>query len=576
MEADQLVLNLTNFETYYPEKRPFFLEGIDTFTTPIQLVYTRRIGRAPDAPQLRGGIFGEQLVDVPGPPTIYGASKLTGRLAEGWTIGTLQAVTARNDVQVQLADGTRVKRLVEPLTSFNVLRVKRDLGDRAFVGLTGTATAFAEPTGEYPLSAPTVQLCPNSVDTLNAVRTLSPSLHAGPITAARPQGRCFNNAYVVGADWQWRSESGDWLTNGQVVASQLQNGSPRHVPDGTVINPGDVGTGAVGTVSKEGGKHWVGALNAEYNDRKLDVNDMGFDRRANNYRWRLDLEYRELEKWWVLLESHAKFEYFDRFNLDGRDLGSGYQMNVSGKLTNFWSFFTEAHYRGAYFDDREVGDGTALERGGLVGYELEVESDRTKPVSFNAETQSQWLSNGFIFNATGGVLLRALPQLDFEFLPTAVYTFGEPRFVGTGSAPGQYVFGRLEAKALGTTMRATYTFAPRLTLQAYGQLLLASGHYTDFSSFASTAPRAAVRLRDLTPFTGPLTGNPDFQEGVLNLNVVLRWEYRLGSTLFFVYTRAQSPSVNLQAGERGALDFGSVRRAPASDVFLVKLSYWWG
>src|SRR5207248_1131961 len=132
--------------------------GIDTFTTPIQLVYTRRIGRAPDPPQLRSGPFNEQLVDVPGAPTIYGASKLTGRVAEGWTIGTLQAVTARNDAQVQLADGTRVKRLVEPLTSFNALRVKRELGDTAFIGVTGTATAYAEPTDQYALTAPGTQL----------------------------------------------------------------------------------------------------------------------------------------------------------------------------------------------------------------------------------------------------------------------------------------------------------------------------------------------------------------------------------------------------------------------------------
>src|SRR5262249_6944346 len=103
VEADQLVLNLTKYETYYPEKRPFFLEGIDTFATPRQLLYTRRIGRAAPQPALRTSApFGEQLVDVPTPATIYGASKITGEIARSWTIGTLQAVTAENDVDVQL------------------------------------------------------------------------------------------------------------------------------------------------------------------------------------------------------------------------------------------------------------------------------------------------------------------------------------------------------------------------------------------------------------------------------------------------------------------------------------------
>src|SRR5262249_23091104 len=162
----------------------------------------------------------------------------------------------------------------------------------AYVGLTGTAVGYAEPTDTYPLTGPGMQLCPNGIDTTNAVRSLNPALHAGPLAAVPAQARCFNNAYVAGADWQWRFGDGDWVTAGQVVASQLQNGSPRYVPDGTVVRPGDVGSGIVGFLNKEGGKHWVGALNAEYNDRKLDVNDMGFDRRANNYRWRLDLEYR--------------------------------------------------------------------------------------------------------------------------------------------------------------------------------------------------------------------------------------------------------------------------------------------
>ena len=109
VEADQVVLNLSTVETYYPEKRPFFLEGIDAFKTPFQLLYTRRIGRVPLIPVLRTDpVNNELLVDVPEPSAIYGATKLTGRLGKGWSVGTLQAVTAPNSVQVQLGNGTRV------------------------------------------------------------------------------------------------------------------------------------------------------------------------------------------------------------------------------------------------------------------------------------------------------------------------------------------------------------------------------------------------------------------------------------------------------------------------------------
>jgi hypothetical protein len=193
------------------------------------------------------------------------------------------------------------------------------------------------------------------------------------------------------------------------------------------------------------------------------------------------------------------------------------------------------------------------------------------------QTQTQLTSNGFIFNGTGGVLFRALPQLDLEVLPTVVYTFGEPRYAGMGVAPGQYVFGRLEAASIGTTLRATYTFTPRLTLQTYGQLFLASGHYSELSAFQSdpAGPRPVVHLDALQPYTGTLATNPDFIEGVLNANVVLRWEYGVGSTLFLVYTRSQVPTVTLLPGETGSLTFTPVSRAPAADVLLLKLTYFW-
>ena len=153
---------------------------------------------------------------------------------------------------------------------------------------------------------------------------------------------------------------------------------------------------------------------------------------------------------------------------------------------------------------------------------------------------------------------------------------GEPRFIGQ-NLPGQYIFGHLEAASIGSTLRATYTFTPRLTLQAYAQFLLVSGHYTEPASIEvdPAAPKPVVRLVDMRPYVGPLD-NPDFVDGVLNVNVVFRWEYQLGSIAYLVYTRSQAPDVTLNPGEAATLRFSNVGRAPATDVLLLKLSYWWG
>jgi hypothetical protein len=572
VEADQVVLNLSSYETFYPEKRPFFLEGTDIFSTPIQLLYTRRIGRAPKWPMLRDG---ETLVDPPVARTIYGASKLTGGLGNGWSVGTLQAVSGASSVDVELADGSRVSRRAEPLSGHQVVRVRRDIGDRASIGFTGTATTYAESTGGYPLDGP-FQLCPNAVDEVRPVQSLSPSSGSGPFREVVPGARCFQDAFVGGLDWRWRSPGGDWSFTGQGVASMLHGAAPRHVVDGTTIRSGDVGTALATALAKEGGAHWIGEVRGEYLGRRFDPNDLGFSPRSNLYRLRSAVEYRELERHGPFLEFHGRAEYFEKFNLDGLDIGGGYHLASFGKLSSFWNYFSQFLYHRHFYDDREVGNGTAMERAAFLGYELWFETDRTKPVSLELWNFVQSRANGWSYTMEGGALFRVLPALDLSILPTASYTKGEPRFIGQ-NVPGQYIFGRLAAASIGSTFRATYTFTPRLTLQAYAQLLLASGHYTEPSSIDvdPAAPKPVVRLVDMRPYAGPLD-NPDFVDGVLNINVVFRWEYQLGSIAYLVYTRAQSPDVTLNPGEAATLRLSNVTRGPAIDVLLLKLSYWWG
>jgi hypothetical protein len=343
-----------------------------------------------------------------------------------------------------------------------------------------------------------------------------------------------------------------------------------------VIRSGDVGTGLAAAIAKEGGAHLVGEIRTEYLGRKFDANDLGFVPRSNLYRLRSALEYRELERHGPFLETHERLEYFQKYNLDGLDLGGGYHAQAFGKLSSFWNYWTQLLYHESYFDDREIGDGASMQRAPFIGYELWFETDRTKPVSFEWWNFGQRFSNAWAYTSEAGMLFRVLPALDLAILPTGSYTVGEPRFAGP-SASGDYVFGELQAKSIGTTLRATYTFTPRLTLQAYGQFLLASGHYTNLTTYPRdpATPRPVVRLVDMRPFTGAID-NPDFVDGVLNVNVVFRWEYRLGSIAYLVYTRSQSPDVQLEPGQAAKLLFSNVSRGPAVDVVLLKLSYWWG
>jgi hypothetical protein len=567
VEADQVVLNLTTYEIYKPEKRPFFLEGTELVAPKLglPLVYTKRIGRAPDLPQLRvGAPQQEKLLDVPEPSPIWGATKLTGRLSETWSVGTLSALVGPNDVQVDPANGQRASRRVEPMTAFNVLRLKNDLAPNAHVGLLFTGTTRAEGATDYAPSPdqPGMVLCPNQTRADGSI---------APIAVARG-ARCFHDAYVVGVDARLRR--GDWVTTGQLVASAIERGPVRTIEDGTKIGAGDVAPASDFYVGKEGGPHWTTYAWYGNAGRKLDFNDLGFMWRQNVRYAGGGVEYRTLEPWWATLETHTTIDVNGADNLSGLRLGREAYLGESWKLSSFWTVGLAVGYRAPRFDDREVGDGTALERARMVTFRARVNGDPRGRLVPNATLVYIMVENGYNASLDASVTFRLLPQLDVELAPQASVAQGEPRYA-TDGASGAHMFAPLSASNVSAVLRATYTFRPTLSLVAYAQGFLAAGHFGDLSE-ARPGTGQVVRLSDLVPATEGPSYNPDFRQGALNVNASLRWEYRLGSFLSLVYARTQYPKVILAPSETGTLDLRSIGRAPALDVLYLKLSYFWG
>jgi len=190
---------------------------------------------------------------------------------------------------------------------------------------------------------------------------------------------------------------------------------------------------------------------------------------------------------------------------------------------------------------------------------------------------------GFRASAQGSLIVHALRQLDLELLPQLTWSAGEYRYTHELDAT-RYWFGKLTANSVSATFRASYTFTPQLTLQAYAQAFLAIGHYEDMRSLpTATTTGTEVTLAQLTPLppmgapVPPIT--PDFKDAALNINVVFRWEYRLGSTIYLVYSRSQIPSVPVPAmgffTNPTALDPRNFGHGGTSDVILLKFSSWW-
>jgi hypothetical protein len=571
VELDQIILNLGTYETFLPEKRPFFLEGIDAFSFPMQVFYSRRIGSAPVPPSLRSDASSrEALVDVPVPATIYGAGKLVGRLTPNWTIGALSALTAANHVSIyDNVKQDRTERLVAPVTAFNVLRLKRELGSGGHLGVIGTGSTAFESDGGYPPLAKgsPFQLCPSG--------------------ATAPLGTdCFHDAYVGGLDGLWRSPSGAYVVNGAFIESYIRGGPVVMQPDGTLIGSGAAAPGGWLRVAKEGGKHLT--WSAEYTGagRQLDYNDLGYMQRQNVQTLQATLGWRTLEPGRHTVDTNSTLVISDSRNMSWLDLGQGYELNTRLHLLDFSSVFLAADYAPARFDDREVGDGTALERAAYVGGKVEYDSDPRRAVYATIANQTQLMGDGiYATSVQASAVFHALPQLDIELIPTLTWAAGEYRYAWQSVGPyDPYLFGKLAAKNVSATLRVSYTFTPRLTLQAYAQAFLASGHFSDIRAVGSlpTAPGApprqpgeTVRLSTLESSAAVIPGaNPDFEEAAINASVVFRWEYRLGSLLYLVYTRSQIPGVQNLIGPAmlAPREFG---HGATTDVVLLKLSYWW-
>jgi hypothetical protein len=553
VEADSVVLNLSTFETFFPEKRPFFLEGIDTFSTLRQLLYTRRIGHQPGVPTLASG---ETLVDVASPSPIYGAAKVVGTIGGRTTLGVLSAMTGRNDVDVLTAPtaipgtvvpGAVVPRTVEPLSLYNVVRWKRLVGADSTVGLLATATNRFE-----PLYLP-MQRCPATL--------LAPS----------PDQRCTNDAYTFAADGRWRSPGGDYAVGALALGTALVHGPARQETDGINVQPGTVAPGASLDVDKVGGKHWLWSLDQAVSGRMLEYNDLGYLDHKNDYLATASLSYRTIEPWWKTVETRTTLQGDYRVALDGIELPRGAFFNTSWTLANFWQVNAQVDWRGTWFDDRELGNGTALERSQKWGLETYIAGDPRRKIWWSVYGQALLGFNGGHLEARGDLTLRALPQLELELLPTASRDEGEPRWV---SSVGLY--GAQQARSLGATVRASYTFTPVLSLQLYSQVFLARVHYTQFFTGPSEGFRTRVELASLMPTAAPSTP-PDSLTSTLNVNVVLRWEFRLGSTAFLVYTRAQTPTLATSPYGATSLDVHPILNGSAAiDVLLLKIAYWFG
>ncbi|MBW3656322.1 MAG: carbohydrate binding family 9 domain-containing protein, partial [Gemmatimonadetes bacterium] len=564
VELDPAQINLSAFETYYQERRPFFVEGANIFRFGggdgicfgcTEIFYSRRIGAPPQGvPQWAlGSRHGAVHSDFPEATTILGAAKLTGKTRNGWSIGVLEALTGREQAAFVTRDGLRGQAMVEPLTNFFVGRVRRDLrAGQSAVGALFTAVNRDLETEEFRQSLR-------------------------------------SSAYVGGIDFKHEWAKRSWSVNGSVTGSGI-SGSPQVIrsaqrssaryfqrPDASHLELDTAATALGGyaanlELNRQAGTHWRGGVLMSATSPGYEINDLGFQYSADRLTGQGYLVYVENRPGKLFRSWNLNPGLRGEWNHGGDRVGTSAYMGAFGQFVNYWGGGMNFSYGLASLDDRMTRGGPLARRVASTSLNAHFHSDSRKKVTLNGFT-------GFSRDAAGGWHLSVSPNLGVKTAPnwnvsvgpsfsrghsaaqyvtqradsTAVHTFGR-----------RYVFAGLEQTTVGIGTRLNYTFAPALSFEMYAQPYISSGNYGEFKELRAPGTFAFDRYgtdvgtstRDDKGFynidpdgAGPAAGfrlsDPDFNFLSLRGSAVLRWEWRRGSTLYAVWQQTRSEYRNV-------------------------------
>jgi hypothetical protein len=573
VEADPAEVNLTAFETRFPERRPFFLEGAPLFNIGHpNFYYSRRIGARPVGPATG------DYVDYPTNTTILTAAKLTGRLPSRTSIGLITAVTAEESAEVASATSPGTQSVVvAPRAYFGVARVLQEFGT-----LGSTAGLFA-----------------------SAVHR--PMDGASPLAALQPE-----NAVAVagntllrfrGGEYEVRVAGGGSMVNGSAAAIERVQRSSAHFaqrPDRTYspLDPTLTSLGGWTTqvnVDRVSGRHWLWGANTKLDSENFETNDLAILNGADGWLSNANLRYRETQPGKVL----RNYQFQIDMNTDTtlrRLVQAGYLRGTATVTwANFWTSSIAVRRDLAQTSVSLTRGGPLMGRGAGMTTVVNVGNRAGAQTRWSAALTSGRNDDGYQSDRISGSLsVRPGPRWQLSADPYYDRTTEPQQYVAT--LPGgraetygsRYVFAFIDRTTMATAFRLGFTVKPDMNVDVYAEPFAASGRYYDYGELL--APRSRERLRYGTSGTA-LVANPDGSQTVtasastftlrnrdfntlsFRSNVVLRWEWRPGSTLFVVWQQSRAGS-EVTGAHVGPRDMFRSLTAPGTNFFVIKTSFW--
>jgi hypothetical protein len=588
VEADPSEVNLTTFETKFSEKRPFFIEGKNILSFNIlngggplyndNLFYSRRIGKTPS---YSSDLADNEYIKSPINTSILGAFKLTGRTRKGWSVGVLESLTQKEHAEIDSA-GKRRSITVEPLTNYFTACVLKDMNNsNTQIGVMATAV-------NRDLSDP----------------ELASFMH--------------KQAYTAGMSLfhQWKDKTYyvnfitaySYVEGTQEAIYNTQTSSPHYFQrPGTDYLKLDStrrylnGLGGTLQAGKAGNGKWMYTCWITYRSPGFNLNDMGYLNRNDEIQEVAWAGYRQRKPFSVFREFNLNFNqwYATTFGLDERYIGGNAEAYWIFK--NYWDVTMGFTRDGKSISTETLRGGPALFYEGDMYYYGHIGTDHRKKIQLYAYSDLfiRDHNTGLAQNYSLGIVIRPSDALSITIEPSFSNRYDKNERVGTPDSidNSKYIRGSIYQKTLLATVRLSYNISPDFTVEFYGMPFISAGKYSEFK-YISNASAADFNKRCVTYAADQISydeqneiydvdenrdgivdvrfDQPNFNVFDFNSNLVLRWEFRPGSTLYLVWSQNRNKYLNtgyFQPWNDTKTLFGEIY---PHDIFLIKFAYRFG
>lgn len=597
VEADPSEVNLSAFETYFPEKRPFFIEGKNIFDfsmtggdgddTRNMLFYSRRIGRQPQYYyDLLDNLQDGEYADVPTSTNILGSFKVSGKTKNGLSIGIIESLTQNVKATIDL-DGNRRKMSVEPLTNYAVARIQRDFnkGETQFGGMF---TATNREIGDSHLEF------------------LPGSAYTGGLDFTR---NWKNKTYFLTLKSVFSNLNGtrECITDLQESSAHYYQRPGQSYMKVDTSRTSLSGFGATISGGKAGQGHWNYGGWLTMRSPGLDFNDIGYMRRGDEIQQVAWLGYRIFKPFSIFRYLNFNANQWNGWNFGGEWLYYGGNIYMGAQFKNYWQVNVSLNSEPRIIAQTLLRGGPSVVLPGSVNTFLNIETDSRKKLSFEFSlSQSSGFGNYFTntsFNI--GAIYKPVNAISLSLFPGFTKGHDELQYIDrltgataiAGTGYDRYLMARLSRKVFSISARVNLSLSPDFSIQFWGQPFLFSGKYDRYKYI--TTPRAGSFADRFHEYTGKEIGRfysensddfyysidensdnaedywfwePDFRFLEFRSNLVARWEYKPGSALYLVWSQGRS------AFEENSLfdirnNMKELFDAKPQDIFLIKFSY---